>query len=374
MRYTLLPIAVLMAATLFAQDQWRQILCTNPYLSNGYFIVNQQERQQLNIERLDVDIRMATWMSDGSLQSESLQHLSIEDNFYGKADLSFLDSIQTNQWAYYHLAAYNHASDQVIDYEGLPPGGGTSWPEQCRQTCNAPSYSWTLHLYSDGAQSQIYLLPGYANGSNFYFYVKQSDWPQFTNQYDPLSFGIWNDWSTLTASNYQGQDVIHYTGGPDDPLPAGARDIDSYLIPTSDLDVGGYAVAKLLGPWAMGDLLVTGAISSGPAQLCGTPSESDLLRQAFNSDPNVMAHLEGRPLLTCSGMLNIDDGGNWNGNSSNFFCTALTAIQEADENGELQVLDWIESVTQCNYRHFELHHAVPVGVKVNNIREVRRTC
>jgi hypothetical protein len=161
MRNTLLSLALLLAAATQAQNTWQSILSTDPYLSNGYFIVNADQRSQLNIAHIDIDIIMATLMPDGTMQKTTLQQFSITNNFYGKADLSFLDSVQDNQRAYYHLAAFDQGGHKLIDYEGLPVDGASLWPEVCRQTCNAPSYSWTLHLYTDGAQSQIDLLPGY---------------------------------------------------------------------------------------------------------------------------------------------------------------------------------------------------------------------
>jgi hypothetical protein len=214
MRHALLAFALLLFSSMSAQDQWTKIFRTNPYLSNGYFIVNADDWQQMDLDHIDIDIIMATLMPDGSTQKTTIQSFSITDNFYGKANLGFLDSIQDNQMAYYKLTAYDRNDEVPITYEGLPQNPGPAWPEVCRQTCNANSYAWSLRLCSNGYQSIINLSEGTANGSYLYFYVKQNDWAQFMNQYTTSEFNISTagDWNY--AMFHDAPDEVYHVGSP----------------------------------------------------------------------------------------------------------------------------------------------------------------
>lgn len=88
----------------------------------------------------------------------------------------------------------------------------------------------------------------------------------------------------------------------------------------------------------------TNIIGSGSGSLC---LGGDLLRQLFNADDLVQFTLSqyDLPPLTCAGMSISGSGGGWN--PGEFFCTAVTVISQTDEEGNTQILGWIESVAMC---------------------------
>lgn len=48
-----------------AQDGWRQILSTDPWMSNGYFIVDHKKADQLQVETITVEIIADKLMANG---------------------------------------------------------------------------------------------------------------------------------------------------------------------------------------------------------------------------------------------------------------------------------------------------------------------
>lgn len=366
MRKTLCTLALLLCGYTFAQDQWQQIFRTDPYLSNGYFIVNHDAWQRMGLAKIDIDINMSTLQSNGAIAKSTLQQFSITDNFYGKADLGFLDSIQANQIAYYDLSAYDTRGNVVFTYQGMGEPGPV-WPEVCSRTCIAPSYSWTLHTFSDGVQSLIKLWPGSDNGSYYYFYVKAGDdWNWFVQHYSPSDFGLNGTWGQYLGNGSLAGDLVHhYEGGlaePPDPLPLGATNMEGYPISTEYLEQGGYAVAKLLGPWANGDILETENISTGGSNLC--VDNGNALLEFFNADLQVQAHLNGRPMLRCDGTLALGGGAGWGG-PNGWLCTSTTEVMGTDEDGNPLVIGWSETVAECVVRP-DGYTPSPVEVKVHH--------
>ncbi len=122
---------------------------------------------------------------------------------------------------------------------------------------------------------------------------------------------------------------------------------------------GGYAIAKMLGPWNLGDGLEANNLSEGPGELCGSPIDSggnaignnDLLRQFFNDDQNVLAHLNGRPTLHCDGMISTGSGSGF----SNGNCSTTVNMQIDSTTGNLQVVSWVLTLINCHSGTLTVH-------------------
>ncbi len=327
----------------YGQDTWQDVLRADPYLADGYFIVSADQWQAKDLDHITVDIILAELQTNDTVQEQTIQQFQISSATYGKADLGFLTSMTDQQAAYYRLRGYNKSGTLMVDVDGSPrdcPGCG-AWPEACRQTCNAPDYAWSLHLHSAGGQSYIELGNGIVNGTWLYFYVPQSQWGQFSNQYTPTALGYGYGWNELLNMDGYHDQVFHLNILPDD-----ARDITGYMIPAGLRAAGGYAVAKHRGPWWQPGI-ATGTIALGYGDLC---LGEDHLRTLFNADGFVQYTYSqyGLPSLTCNGML--VPGGSAVGWQQNWCNQITNTILEMD------ILEWTVSVISCDGDYTVINH------------------
>lgn len=343
MKAILLSLACMLTGLVQGQsDRWPEILETDPYLSNGYFIIDQDKLDLLDIDHVDVDINVRSMNSNGSATVRTVQTLHITNGQYGHADMDRLQqTMQSGESAYYHLQAKRASGTVVVDIQADCPGCGPM-PEACRQTCLSNNYSWAIAAYHGNGQATMSMMDGTVNGSLDYFYVKASDWPTFKLQYLPSEFGI--------PTNSSGWDQFFQPGVTStevfkvNPAPSGARQMDGASLGTGYTGEA-YAIAKHKWPWPP---LETGypLMIDNTGTWCS--SSSSPLMDLFNANGNVQTTLSnyGADPISCQAVaFSGGEGLEWGGVFVN--CTAIQVISETDENGNVDILGWMITLTEC---------------------------
>ncbi len=343
MRHALLAAALFLFSATYAQEEYQKILRTNPYLSNGYFIVNAEEWDQMDISHIDVDVIIATSKGNG-VERTVVQSITIVNPSFGKADLGFVSTLEGDQYAYYNLRAYDQSGNVPVQYStdrNCPDCWG--WPAVCQQICNAPSYAWALKAFAGDGQGNITMLNAVTpNQSYFYFYVKQANWGAFMNR-SQSAYGIpGSGW--IDALHYP-DEVFHVSSTTSE-----MRDEEGYSLGTGDL--GAFAIAKHFGPWQLAPHGVT--TSNMPIDinsLCmpiGISGADDNLRALFNANSassNLLTST-GAPELVCNGMISLGgDANQWGGQFSQ--CTELTVYSDTYPDGTVDILGWMMELTDC---------------------------
>ncbi len=222
---------LLLAITAQAQQPFEQILRTNPYLSNGYFIVDTDKAAQLNVSRIEVDIFTRKLLPGGGVQVTPVQHFIISGTHYGHVDPALLLGLDVDEQVTYSLTAYDGNNDIVVDilgHSGEPP-----LPPVCQSLCSRNRFGWKLTAYSDGFFTTIDI-----QNPGLYFYVKASNWSDFKLLNDPVHYGFYS------AAGW---------GQFDNPNPA--PNVDCFKLLTPPLgakDENGYTLGNYNGPvWAV---------------------------------------------------------------------------------------------------------------------------
>ena len=314
-RLPTLPLLLLPFITV-AQTQSTDLLALEPEMANGYVIIDSKKANDLGV----VDLEVSVWADElisGSVASRLIETFSVVDPLYGHADPVALSSRAPKETIRYQLTGYDSNGFIVFDHDGLRPGGW-GWPEVCRSSCNSLGYAWAVVAFSDGAQTFMELHDGTENGSFYYFYVKNTDWPVFS-VHDPTDFGFGVCcWSQL-FTNTDLTDIISFN-----VAPPGARDLFGYNIG----NVAARGIRKDKGPWRGLDAFTENYTQ--PSEVCG----EDELVAIYNSDSfvqNTMNIMDMDP-LSCMAFLQ-------SGNGSAPGCLTLP-IQ-----GNLNA--WVQSVLSC---------------------------
>lgn len=338
MKNKLLALALLSAGLANAQaDRWSEILQTDPYLSNGYFIVNQAKYHAMGIDSMNVQIIVATPHANAPATKQTVQSFGITNGKYGHADMGFLQSMQPNQTSYYHITGYTPTGSTPIDIDAECVGC-QSWPEVCRQTCLSNDYSWAIKAYAYNGQAVMEMTDGTINGSYDYFYVQQSDWANFTLTHSLSQLGLLdaNDWNDYFIPGYPSQEVFE-----EFPVPPEARQMNGALVPDHDHPV--YAIAKHKWPWS--PVLETNTLIDNTSSWCSTATG---LQDHFNGDGHVQYTLAQNSLLpvTCANIAFSGGAGvEWGGVFTE--CTALTVYSNVYTDGTVDILGWMISTTTC---------------------------
>lgn len=191
-------------------DQFKKLLRTDPYLSNGYFIVDKDKCAALGVTQLEIEI--FTYRETSGLRTKTTlkSFTMVPADFFKDADLgSIKPNMLAGETAYYRLKGKDKDGKVVEDYQATGVGGDDPWPQRCHLICNAPGYSWNLRAFSSGGQTYIDMVEGTNDGSYYYFYVKDTEWNTFTQQHLPSEFGFMQQWSVITSLPQT--DIIHLT-------------------------------------------------------------------------------------------------------------------------------------------------------------------
>lgn len=98
MKHLFLALALLPTGFVAAQaERYAEILRTDPYLANGFFMVDPAKYQALGLDHINVDIIVATPRVNLPPLEQIVQSFTITNGTYGKADLSFLNTMQPDQ-------------------------------------------------------------------------------------------------------------------------------------------------------------------------------------------------------------------------------------------------------------------------------------
>jgi hypothetical protein len=335
MRHVFAWVLLLCASASFGQNTYRRLFATDPYNSNGYFIVDEAKRQQLGATQIVVRISVNTRQPNGGSVRTVVETLTITaQKHYAHADQALLAGYGPDENVLYHATAYNANGDVVDDFDST--NGELPLPEICRTTCNAPAYAWSLVASSNQAYTVINMVDATSNGAYEYFYVKAVDWGAFTDQFTPQDFGLslsyWNLYpSEVVPFNLEVQDL--------QPIGPGFRDYQGFSI--SQYTGYCYGIRKDRGPWrslfAYTDHLVGGAGS-----WC---VDEEVLRAGYTGDDNVQFQLsqQGLPALACQGLYSTGGGTSWGSGSANL----CTEISYSDGTGDLDVVGWVMETVEC---------------------------
>ncbi len=339
MKHLFLALALLPTGHVFAQaERWSEILRTDPYLANGFFIVDQAKYQALGLDHIDVEIIVTTPRINLPPLEQIVQSFTITNGTYGKADLAFLNTMQPDQSSYYKLAGVTAGGTTPIaftaDCTDCEP-----WPEVCRQTCLSNSYAWAIKAYAFNGEAYMEMADGLVNGSYDYFYVKQADWASFKLQYSPSQLGLTGgtDWNSFFSPPAASTEVFSV-----DPAPPGARQMDGSLLGAGYTGTA-YAIAKRNWPWPV--LLTTNELIDNSSTWCDTANG---LLTTFNADGGVQYTLGqyGLPPVACQA-LSFTGGGGVEWGPASTTCVAITVVEQEDENGNVEILDWLYELTTC---------------------------
>jgi hypothetical protein len=341
MKKLLLVLAVTSAGLVNAQvSRWSDVLRTDPYLSNGYFIINPTKYQSLDLDHINIDMILATPNTSGGITKQTIQSFSITNGFQGHADMAFLQTLQSDQRVYYRLRGYTDTGSVPIDFEGLEVGG-QSLPRVCGQTCLSTNYSWTIDVYASGGEAIMEMRDGTVNGSYDYFYIKDANWPQFTQQYTSTTFGMHDggSWSDILDLNLT-TEVVH--------LPVSAPDFRNEVGVPFGTGYSGpaYAVAKHAWPWE-GPVLQSNVLINNSGVWC-SEGGSDIIRSLFNADGAVQNSLAqyGLSPIACNALPGPWGGITWGGSFTS--CTSVTTLESVvDENGNIDVMNWVTELVDC---------------------------
>ncbi len=320
----------------FGQDDFERVLMTNPFMTNGFFIVDDAKRQQLGATNVEVEIIVDKPQADGTILHTTIQTLTITPStYYARADLSLIGQLAIGESVYYHLTATNNNDDVLLEFVHRTEDGNEGEHEICRVSCEGPSYAWALVASSDQQElhTWIRLVEATQNSSYYYFYVKSALWQAFTMQFPPSAFGIPLDWGVLDQDQYD-EYVLSFENAPEY-----ARDYQG--IPFGD----GYngpckAVRKDKGPWR-GLNAVTEDLAGGPSDYC----IDNVLMAHYNSDDNVQyAMIDGDfDPLACEALFSTGGGESW-GDGGWPWCTEITY---SDGTGDIDVVGWVMETIAC---------------------------
>jgi len=351
-----------------AQEDYRTLLSTDPWMSNGYFIVDYAKLQGMGATTVQVDIPVDKVVGGGTPERRTLQTFNITNGLFGKVDPQLLASLSAEETAHYRLRAFTTNGTVVVDHSSVPVGGW-AWPEACRTTCHSNLYAWSLVGYSNGAQTGMELHNGTEEGSYFYLYVPSSLWDDFKEQNLPADFGLDHIWPfyELTQNGLFGQpqvDVVRHT-----TTPPGALMLNGYPVAGNYSTGGSWAIRLDRGPWR--DLYGWTNNYSQPSEVC------NIMEVLYNQDPLIenarTAHNPDIPIVTCDAMPNGSGGVPWGGPGPFDPCGGIS-LWDQGIDGSLSI--WTLATIDCFTHANEPSGSGLSGVhsiRVNNWAEDRST-
>lgn len=314
------------------------ILRTDPFMSGGYFIVDDEQRQALRATRISVDVFINEQQQDGRYAAQLNQTISIPaTSWFGKVDHALIPRLPDTDFLSYALKAWD-ANGAIVEEFSRSQDGGSGLPEICRETCVAPAYAYAVVAYSDQAQTTISLVEATTGGSYYYFYVPDdgpNGWQWWIEHINPSSFGLSYDWS-----EYDGNVNQNYVLDINGIAPAGATDWQGYSLANSP--PGFHAIRKDKGPWR-GFVAYTDMLIGGAGEYCVSPG---LLTDRYNADDLVQTQLiaNGLDPLNCVAFLEAGGGQSW-GDGSTGVCTEITV---PTDGGSISTNNWVMTTVECD--------------------------
>jgi len=316
-----------------------------PETSNGYFIVNAEKAQSLDLDRVEIKIMAAELLPSGAVDHTVVESLTITDGFYAQADLGLLQGLTHGEVVYYTFTGYDAMGTVVIDGSDRT-NGEPVWPAICEETCDARWYAWTLTAYSDDVENSIYIKRGTRNGEALRVYIRPGINPntnvsyllEFEGQFNPsehFGFGTYY-WSTLQSQPNQDDMILI------NPVPPDARDYQGYALGNVSGPV--WAVKKGLGPWQG---LARWTENFSNSTIC-TGGDGELLTQ-YNADPGVQGDqiIQTVGPLTCEAYLAAGGGLSW---GSGYECEGYVVVEtEPGVGNTVDVGEFTLSYYGCVY-------------------------
>jgi hypothetical protein len=320
MRTTVLLSALSLACSVFGQGEKPAVLRTDPYRSNGYFILDQGELAHAGFDRLKIEVLDLVAGANGTTTGRTIASFLLDkDHGWAHVERSVVDAASGT--VYYRATGHGPGGDVVVyDPERYH---GTPWPWVCNQVCVTDRYAWQLEAHSNGYRTQIDI-----GEFNAYFYVPAAEMQDFMDaNTPPTELGLGSSWSVFAPPPNSPQPQQWSVDCFQLPFtPEGAHGPDGYpLTGTGPV----WAIHKKKGPWR--DLWGSCEIEATPGQICADYGIA--LVDYFNSDPIVQDHIA--ELYNHPGPLSCPGG-------------TLSPAWEAVEGTDVKVgCSWIELNTEA---------------------------
>lgn len=341
MKSALLFVGLMAIGSLQAQEDYRRVLVDDPYMCNGYFIRDVQKCRDAGVASIDVDIHVYG-MVNGSVSDRVVQAFTITNELYKKVDPAQIGQLGPSERVYYHLFAKNAGGDVLFDHRALPVD-----PDDvelaCVNTCQAPTWAWTLKAWQNNTQAttEIVLSDAASPYGYYYFYVPQNGstgWNWWIQNMNPSDYGLAYDWSYY-SSLYTQVEVIRldfnsYNGAGG--APAGAKDWQGYDIPQH---TPVYGIRKDRGAYRVISATRELACSGCGGGVC------DALMDYYNAGAAVQQDLALHNLspLWCPAMPSTEGIGGEDMDPDNPFAPCTGLAVPADGN----LFNWMNSVLDC---------------------------
>lgn len=323
----------------YAQSDYNKILRTDPYESNGYFIVDTEKAQQLGVTRLEVDILKRKQLPGDQEQLTQLQSFVIAGTHYGHADPYLLLDVEDDERIIYTLTGFDEFDNVVVDVQGH--SGEPTLPPICSSICNRNRYGWKLTANSDGFNTTIDITnPGTC------FYVKDTDWNNFKILNDPTDLGL-GPWYLYDGTPPIAPNIDCFKINANWPL--NAKDQNGYpLFPAHSQSQPVWAIRKDKGEWR--DLWAYSE-HVGSQPMCDNGGV--FLKDYYNQNSTVQAAIlnipdDPGPLSCPNGSYYA--GSNIGGNSLHVNCryTPLTSNEYVlQEDGTINIVTHTLFVLDC---------------------------
>lgn len=340
MKSALLFVGLLSIGSLQAQEGYRTVLVDDPYMCNGYFIRDVQKCRDAGVASLDVDIHVYG-MVNGRVSDRVVQSFTITNELYKRVDPARVGELKPGERVYYHLFAKNAGGDVIFDHRALPVD-----PDDvelaCANTCQAPTWAWTLEAWQNNTQAttEIVLNSATSPYGYYYFYVNYAtEWAQWKEQHFPGDFGLsGSDWNYYLGNHGQveviklDQNLPSGAGG----APEGAKSWLGYDIPPHTPVIG---IRKDRGAYRVISATRELACSGCGGGVC------DALMDYYNAGAAVQQDLALHNLspLWCPAMPSTEGIGGEVMDSDNPFASCTGLPVPADGN----LFNWMNSVLDC---------------------------
>jgi len=333
MRSSFAATILLAALGVNGQSNLERVFVTDPYESNGYFILDPTKMGALGADHVDVRI-VARQNGANGVSETTIETLQMDlDLPFAHADAALIEALPEGSVAFYSVTAY--AGNDVV-YERNEWNPGPVGTPQCQQVCSGNRYGWKLTLLSDGFWTDIdFTNPG------LYFFVPAGDWQDFKANNPPSTLGLgqWSDYDNAspapTIDCFKLQERPENAYGPNgNPLPP--------------FDGPVWAIRKDKGAWRS---IYRSSHHVGLGAMCD--ADGMFLKEFYNQDSDVEDDYSTGPNppgpISCpSGTLSPGFDAIGSGLEVNcFWQEFLTSVAVYNTVGEIEILEEVMYALHC---------------------------
>ncbi|MBK6883228.1 MAG: hypothetical protein IPH05_09855 [Flavobacteriales bacterium] len=333
MRRSITAAALLAFLGVNGQSNSEKVFVTDPYESNGYFILDKGKMDALGADHMQVKI-VARSNGPNGVSETTLETLQIDlETPYGHADASLIEGLPEGDVAVYSVTSY--AGGDVV-YERNEWNPGPVGTPRCQQVCSGNRYGWKMTLISDGFWTDIdFTNPG------LYFYVPAGEWQDFKDNNPPGTLGL-GAWYIYDSPNPpQTIDCFKLQERPEN-----AYGPNGYPLPPFDGPV--WAIRKDKGIWRD---IYRSSHHVGLGAMCD--ADGSVLNEFYNQDADVQADYNAGPNppgpVWCPGGT-VSPGFDPLGDGLEVNCLwveFLTSVAIENEEGQVEILEEVMYALHC---------------------------